>query len=1178
MTPDPRLFQSDGHAVMGTPMMLLRSAIASGVRVVIVSRLGSPDAVVDLMESHAGWLAERGVEVLVLPDAALAASAARGALDAGRPGLLLLDAQGAADAGRVLLSASGPASQGTGAGLVVAVGPWDSGVGRTMAADWLRAGLTVFEPAHHSEVMPWFGTALRASESAGGVAVLGLAEALWRGFGTVYCGKSPRASHPSGITLTGRPAGGGRLEVLLGLARDERVNVIINPPGRDEALPMGLVVGGVGYARLRQVISEIGLVGRLPILRLGLAGPVDQEMVERHARDCRRLVVVDYAEGKLYRAVVSAVTRAYGSDDGRPEVVAMLAEPGNSPAAILAGLAPHLRGHPGVPREVVEGALRGLESQVALVAGRASRRVPTFDQLPPPGSALVDVAAVLGRLRRDLTDAQYMTEMHGASAFDIAVFGELDDQSRLLLEHEQSIAGGSRVPGEAAGSAALGAGASGGARPVVMMNGRELFAHGYAAIATAARHGQDITFIIHTEEPSAVRRRRRRWSRRRGEPGMLDLPAMLEALGSGAQESSVRIGVIDPTDRPRLRRLLERSLVGKGVHIVLARRREGPRALRAAAEHWQEASLTEGYIATQRRLVLCPEVWSLNTAQRLQLGPLGLEPAPRISGGWMTASSWSWAGRSMLNALANPALGLATIQRSGTERSRLDATLLEGIEPPIHPIHATQEVWRASVAGVSGAGLDLLARLLVESGAAMGYQVRGTLDVASLATGEPGRVDVMFASPPREQSLTVAGAPGRSTRPMFAAMPTPGTTDLVLASDAVHGRYAIESAGHTQRTGAVIDALALPTLTQLLTDSPEGDSGLALKDALEAGTHPDRRAVVSAAALSEYLWGHRRFSAWVMLGVVLQRGLAPLTRQAIEQATRRVLGTVDARCNEALEVGRKLAVDPAFAERFLSDEPEEPERLLEHVAMDLAEQFGGRSGPVESRAFVGLVQPLLERCAPLERASRARLVQVAYRCVVWGGKRGGIAYAQRFCETVGLLLDHDDAGRRYELTQRGIEGAARAMVVPDEVYLAALLTSPTRYRRDRRRLNIALERGDKVSYRHVVRPEFDLFKRHIAFNLTLGERALRLLARLRFIRRVRTGWYREQRDLRDLYLQTLAGVSDTTALSDYRKWCEIASTAATISGRGETRRQAVRDARARLDRLVAVDAKELDRA
>ncbi|MEM9415357.1 MAG: DUF6537 domain-containing protein [Planctomycetota bacterium] len=1177
MPPDPRLIQSDGDAVMGTPWMLLRAAIAAGVRTVIVARLGSPDAVVDLVESHTAWLAEQGVEALVLPDAALAASAARGAVDAGRPGLVLLDAQGAADAGGVLLPDDGEAIEPTGQGVVVAVGPWDSAVGASVAADWLAAGLAVLEPAHHAEVIPWFGMAMQASASAGGVAVLGLAGALWDGFATVHCGGSTRANHPSGITLTGRPAGGGRAEVLLGVARDGGANAIINPPGRDEALPMGLVVGGVGYARLRQVVSELGLVGRLPILRLGMTGPVDAEMVERHARDCRRLVVVDHAEGALFRAVVRTLSGTHRGGQAGCEAVALLDEPGCSPAAILAGLAPHLRGHPGVPREVIAGALAGLEAQVAPVVARSSNRDTAFDRLPPPGSALVDVAAVLGRLRHDLSDAQYMTEQHGASPFDIAVFGVLDDQSRMLLEHEQPIAGGSCLAGESAGAGALGAGASSSNRPVVFMNGRELFAYGYAAIAAAARHGRDVTFIIHTEEPSAVRRRRRWWSRRKRAPGVLDLPAMLSALGSDTQDLGVRIGVIDPTDRPRLRRLLEKSVIGKGVHIVLARRREGPRALRAAAAKWEQASLREGYIATQQRLVLCPEVWSLNTAQRLQLGPMGLEPAPSEPGGWMTSSSWAWAGQAMLNALANPALGLATIQRSGPERSRLDATVLSGLEAPPHPIHATQEVWRARVAGVSGAGLDLLARLLTESGAAMGYQVRGTLDVTSLAAGTPGCMDVMFVSPPREQELTVAGSPGRSTRPMYAATPTPGATDLVLAIDGAHAQHAIDAVGSAQRTGAVVDPITLPTLEQLLKGEPDSDTMPGLTGSLEQGTHPDRRCVVPAGALSEYLWGHRRFSAWVMLGVVLQRGLAPLTREAIEQATQRVLGAVDPRCHEALDVGRKLAVDPEFAQGYLSHDLEEPTQLLEAIAQDLSEQLGGRSGPVVSREFVGLVAALLDRCAPLDRAVRARLVQVCYRCAVWGGNRGGVAYVQRFCETVGRLLDHDREDRGYELTRRGIEGAARAMIVPDEVYLAALLTSPARYRRDRRRFNLALEHGDKVSYRHVVRPEFDLFKRHIAFNLTLGERALRLLARLRFIRRVRTGWYREQRDLRELYLQTLEGVSDTTAPSDYRKWCEIASTAAAVSGRGEVRRQAVRDARARLDRLVAVDAKELDR-
>ena len=1157
------------------PQMLLRAVLDVGAQVVITSRIGAPEPAVELIESHQAWLEGQGVEGLVMPDGAHAVAAARGALDAGRRGLLLLEAGAVPETGVLMERASRGHAKGAGA-VVLAAGPVDRPEGRRACDAWGAAGAAVFEPALHAEVMPWFGQAMEAAALAGGVAVLGMAAELWHGFASVTCG--PRPSSPGQPTAAAARQGAGHhQERLLVRARETGVNVIVNPPGRDEALPLGLIAGGVGYARLRQVISELGLIGRLPILRLGLSEPMDGALLQRHARDCQALLVVDHRGGALYRGVADVLGQPRDGAGGT-QVRPLLVGDDLSPGAILTGLAPHLRGHPAVPGEVLGAALDGLEAQVRGVSGGDEERphgvAAALDVLPPPGSALVDVAAVLGGLRRDLVDAQYMSEQHGQGPAELAFFGPLDDLSRALLASDMAPVAQTDLPGTVAGSAAHAAGACEGVRPVVLMSGREFFASGYASIANASRGDREITFIIHTEEPARLQGPRRRgWPlRRRRAPGALDMQAMLGALAADGIHRGVSVGEIDPTDRPRFRKLLERSLIGPGVHVVLARRRVGPRAMRQFASQAQQESVGQGYLASQQRLVYCPEVWPLNRPQRLQLGPLGLEHEPREPGGWMAAGSWAWGGKPMLKALANPALGLATIQRSGPERVRFDESALADLPPLPHPRHANQEVWRGSVAGYTLAGLDLLAELLSEAGVAMGYQVRGSRTDTLAHAG--GRVDVVFSSRPREQALTVAGAPGRLTHALSSTAPTPGSTDLIIGTDANQAVFALEALGNRERTVSVVDTVSLPTVAALASGLPDADPGR-LARALSGHARPDGSASVPAAAISEYLWGHRRYGAWVLLGAAMQMGLVPVHRQAVEAATRRVLGCQDERCRMALDVGRKLAVEPGFLQERIAGGDDSPEAALDTVTQDLAQQFGGRVGPTLSRELYERVAPLLKRCAALERPARARLVQAAHRCVLWGGKRHGLAYARRYCETIELLLDHDSPEQGYALTHAGIEGAARVMVIPDEVYLAAQLTSPARYRRDRRRLNIALESGDRVRYRHVVRPEFDLFKRHVVFTVTLGERALHLLARLHLARRVRAGWYREQRVLRDLYLDTLSGVSETSGADAYRKWCEIAASTAQIEGRGGVRRQTVREARTRLDRLVAVDAKQL---
>ena len=43
------------------------------------------------------------------------------------------------------------------------------------------------------------------------------------------------------------------------------------------------------------------------------------------------------------------------------------------------------------------------------------------------------------------------------------------------------------------------------------------------------------------------------------------------------------------------------------------------------------------------------------------------------------------------------------------------------------------------------------------------------------------------------------------------------------------------------------------------------------------------------ARLAEWLWGHQRYAAWVYLGYLVQKGLAPLTLSAIDSAGQRVM-------------------------------------------------------------------------------------------------------------------------------------------------------------------------------------------------------------------------------------------------------------------------------------------------
>ncbi|MEO0474940.1 MAG: DUF6537 domain-containing protein [Planctomycetota bacterium] len=606
---------------------------------------------------------------------------------------------------------------------------------------------------------------------------------------------------------------------------------------------------------------------------------------------------------------------------------------------------------------------------------------------------------------------------------------------------------------------------------------------------------------------------------------------------------------------------------------MIARRRRGPRYFRKASEVHRRQSARRGYVAKQGCLVHCPEAGPLSARRRIELGILGVEAITQAADPWTVSVSWSWHDETVMYALSEPAVGLAILERSKPERSRVVPQDLDDLPDPAKPIHANADAWRATLSGITGTAFDMTLQLLLEAGASMGYLVRSTAAHEQTDGPEPRRADVLFTRHEPANAPHIQAAPGRASSPMLRAQPMPGFADLVLCTELTEAARLINASDspHGQtHSHALFDSLIIPTIESLATGQADGPDQLLQ----QVGDHVQ---VLPIARLAEWLWGHQRYAAWVYLGYLVQRGLVPLTTKSIDAAGQRVLGMTDPRSSEALRVGRKLAVDPNYARRALHEEQPDINALVRTLADDLAEMAGSRRGASLAGSFQAIIQPLIDRCTHLPDSTRRQIVSTAQRCIFWAGVKQGPAYCQRYADTLSHILEIDppDAESTHDnkLTLAAIVGLSQAMLIPDEVYLAALLTAPNRYRRDRRRFNISLEQGDKISYVHLLRPEFDLFKRRIGFTVTLGERAMKTLARIHVLRRIRPGWYRTQRDFRDLYLQTLADLPKTQGTPGsepaYRHAIDIANVAKGILGRGDVRRESVQSARRKLQKLIA---------
>jgi indolepyruvate ferredoxin oxidoreductase len=405
-----------------------------------------------------------------------------------------------------------------------------------------------------------------------------------------------------------------------------------------------------------------------------------------------------------------------------------------------------------------------------------------------------------------------------------------------------------------------------------------------------------------------------------------------------------------------------------------------------------------------------------------------------------------------------------------------------------------------------------------------------------------------------------------------AAIPY-GQCDLILGFDLLEAVRAIDPA-HRYRvaspdtTGAVINTAATPTVDQLLGQAELDPAQL--DRTLRRYTKPDQYVGFNVAALSERLLGSKRFVNVMLLGVAYQRGLLPLTHEALEKAIRHLFPDEAALNLQAFIIGRQIVVEPKSFNAHTTPAPTLRNTYVQKV-LALQARYSGSKGRLLAKQFRQLVRQMRRAGKSLqadEKLARDAILR-AYDCMVWGG----IDYVHRYCTAVIRIAKLDDAEHGYQLTRAVVWQLAHVMLIKDEVYVSALLTSPEKYQRDRQRFNIDAESGDQIHYRHYHQPEFVLFGRHFRFEWASRDWQLRLMARMRWLRRLMPGWHRREQRYRDWYLSLVEQVDWQPGGSprEYQRWLAILQTPETVSGYREVWYPRMEAARRQAEQLLETD-------
>ena len=539
MKSDPRFLVETGREIFTGNELLVKGALETEGGVHLMTGYpGSPIAsFFDALESIGPLLAEKGVVARIANNEALGVAMVNGAQMAGCRAIAALKSVGLHVASDALALGVLAGTQDESGGLIV-VGddPWSDSTqvpaDSRFLAEHLR--LPVVEPSGPQEVKDWVDLSFKLGHAGGIYIGFLVTTASADGGGTVVCrpnhfpvlneNKKKSLSFEKDIAphlertvllppRTWRREMGmnDRFEAVKAAARDLGVNRLLHGPQKGEVVPMAFIASGQAYAYLAHALAELGLTGRIPILKIGLSYPLDEQMVVNLASQCDQIVVIEERRSFVERQVLAILsplkqsgrikTLVYGK--AFPDDLAGIPETrGLNPSILIERLVPLVRLHPKLPVQMTNGRL---SAELDRIRKTAELQVHIPDRTPTfcPGCPHRDSSNVLLELRRDLLDPEYMLRVHKRKPVDLVSHGDTGCYTMLMFEPNAALMHNYSGMG-------LGGGTGSGVDPfidnkqIVFMGDGTFFHSGQAAISHSIYHGQDITYILLDNKTTAM--------------------------------------------------------------------------------------------------------------------------------------------------------------------------------------------------------------------------------------------------------------------------------------------------------------------------------------------------------------------------------------------------------------------------------------------------------------------------------------------------------------------------------------------------------------------------------------------------------------------------------------------------------------------------------------------------
>jgi indolepyruvate ferredoxin oxidoreductase len=134
--------------------------------------------------------------------------------------------------------------------------------------------------------------------------------------------------------------------------------------------------------------------------------------------------------------------------------------------------------------------------------------------------------------------------------------------------------------------------------------------------------------------------------------------------------------------------------------------------------------------------------------------------------------------------------------------------------------------------------------------------------------------------------------------------------------------------------------------------------------------------------------------------------------------------------------------------------------------------------------------------------------------------------------------------------------------------VAHLLTSPEKYKKDAKRYKVDLKGGDRIVYKHINRPHFDLLGMGIEFDFETRDWMLQIMKRMKVLRVLLPGWHKREKEFRSWYQGLTARFEYKTPV-EYRRWVRALSVPEEVRGYRQIRYPKMEMARQKAESILS---------